>query len=92
MVRLLASLAKDRRVSRAVRWRLLVALVYNAQPINIIPDFVPVIGLADNVVGNGLGGAQRHPQVGASGDAEQLERQPRWLHSAVPALPTQRRR
>jgi uncharacterized membrane protein YkvA (DUF1232 family) len=49
-VRLLASLSKDRRVGRAVRWRLLVALVYNIQPINIIPDFVPVIGLADNVV------------------------------------------
>ena len=50
LVRLLASLSRDRRVSRAVRWRLLVALVYNAQPFNIIPDFVPVIGLADNVV------------------------------------------
>ena len=50
LVRLLVSLSRDRRVSRAVRWRLLVALVYNAQPFNLIPDFVPVIGLADNVV------------------------------------------
>jgi uncharacterized membrane protein YkvA (DUF1232 family) len=30
--------------------RLLVALVYNVQPVNVIPDFVPVIGFADNVV------------------------------------------
>ena len=50
LVRLLASLSRDRRVGRAVRWRLLVALVYNAQPFNLIPDFVPVIGFADNVV------------------------------------------
>jgi hypothetical protein len=49
LVRLLARLSKDRRVGRAVRWRLLVALVYNAQPINLIPDFIPVIGLADNI-------------------------------------------
>jgi uncharacterized membrane protein YkvA (DUF1232 family) len=50
LVRLLASLSKDRRVSRTVRWRLLVALAYNAQPINLIPDFVPVIGLVDNIM------------------------------------------
>jgi uncharacterized membrane protein YkvA (DUF1232 family) len=50
VVRLLARLARDRRVGRAVRWRLVVALAYNAQPVNLIPDFVPFIGLADNVV------------------------------------------
>ena len=50
LIRLLASLARDRRVARQVRWRLLVAVAYNAQPINLIPDFIPVIGLADNVV------------------------------------------
>ena len=50
LIRLLASLAKDRRVARQVRWRLLAAVAYNAQPINLIPDFIPVIGLADNVV------------------------------------------
>jgi uncharacterized membrane protein YkvA (DUF1232 family) len=50
LVRLLASLSRDQRVGRAVRWRLLVALVYHAQPLNLIPDFIPVIGFADNVV------------------------------------------
>jgi uncharacterized membrane protein YkvA (DUF1232 family) len=32
-----------------VRWRLRVALLYNVQPFNLIPDFVPVVGFADNV-------------------------------------------
>lgn len=50
LVRLLVSLSKDKRVARPVRWRLLVALAYNAQPFNLIPDFIPVIGLVDNVV------------------------------------------
>lgn len=50
LLRLLVGLSKDRRVARPVRWRLLVAIAYNAQPINLIPDFIPVIGLADNVV------------------------------------------
>ena len=50
LARLLVSLSRDRRVGRAVRWRLLVALAYNAQPFNVIPDFVPVIGFADNIV------------------------------------------
>lgn len=42
LVRLLVSLSKDSRVARPVRWRLLLALAYNAQPINLIPDFIPV--------------------------------------------------
>ena len=50
LVRLLVSLSGDRRVARPVRCRLLVAVAYNTQPINLIPDFVPVIGLADNLV------------------------------------------
>lgn len=50
LIRLLIRLSRDPRVARPVRWRLLVALAYNAQPINLIPDFIPVIGLMDNVV------------------------------------------
>lgn len=50
LLRLLVNLSKDKRVARPVRWRLLVALAYNIQPINLIPDFIPVVGLADNVV------------------------------------------
>ena len=50
VVRLLHRLYKDPRTSRPVRVRLWVAILYNVQPINLIPDFLPVIGFADNVV------------------------------------------
>src|SRR5262249_61161271 len=50
LIRLLRRLAADPATARGVRWRLLVAGVYNVQPINLIPDFIPVIGFVDNVV------------------------------------------
>ena len=50
VIGLMRRLATDRSLPRTVRWRLWVAVAYNLQPINLIPDFVPVIGLADNVV------------------------------------------
>lgn len=50
VVRLLRNLAKDRTLPRSVRWKLAVALIYNVQPINLIPDFVPLLGLVDNLV------------------------------------------
>jgi uncharacterized membrane protein YkvA (DUF1232 family) len=50
VVRLLRDLHRDSAVPRSVRWRLWVALVYNLQPFTIIPDFIPVIGFADNFV------------------------------------------
>ena len=49
-VRLLRNLARDRTLPRSVRWKLAVALVYNLQPINVIPDFIPLIGIVDNLV------------------------------------------
>lgn len=49
-LRLAVSLYRDRALPKSVRWRLRIALIYNLQPINLIPDFVPVIGFADNVV------------------------------------------
>jgi uncharacterized membrane protein YkvA (DUF1232 family) len=49
-LRLVWSLARDKTVPRGARWRLYLAFFYNVQPINLIPDFVPVIGLADNLV------------------------------------------
>jgi uncharacterized membrane protein YkvA (DUF1232 family) len=50
VVRLLRGLYQDPGVPRPVRIRVWIAIVYNIQPINLIPDFVPVIGFADNVV------------------------------------------
>jgi uncharacterized membrane protein YkvA (DUF1232 family) len=49
-LRLAANLYRDPTMPRSVRWRLRIALLYNVQPINLIPDFIPVIGFADNVV------------------------------------------
>ena len=48
--RLVWNLARDRALPRSARWRLYLAFFYNVQPINLIPDFVPVIGFVDNIV------------------------------------------
>jgi uncharacterized membrane protein YkvA (DUF1232 family) len=44
------TLARDPNTPRSVRWRLRIAVLYNVQPFNVIPDFIPVVGFADNVV------------------------------------------
>ena len=49
-LRLLHRLLKDRSLPNAIRWRLGFAVVYCGQPFNLIPDFIPVIGFADNAV------------------------------------------
>jgi uncharacterized membrane protein YkvA (DUF1232 family) len=49
LARLLARVSHDRTIPLRVRVRIFIAIAYNAQPINLIPDFVPVIGLVDNV-------------------------------------------
>jgi uncharacterized membrane protein YkvA (DUF1232 family) len=48
-IRLAAALYRDRSLPSSVRWRLRVAVIYNIQPINLIPDVIPVIGFADNL-------------------------------------------
>lgn len=50
VIRLLRDLHGDPEVPRSVRIRVWIAIVYNIQPFTIIPDFIPVIGLADNLV------------------------------------------
>jgi uncharacterized membrane protein YkvA (DUF1232 family) len=50
VVRLIRRLAVDPELPRGVRWRLLVLLVYLLLPIDIIPDFIPVVGYADDAV------------------------------------------
>ena len=49
-VRLVRRLAADRRAARGVRVRLWLLLGYLVSPIDIIPDFVPVIGFADDAL------------------------------------------
>ena len=50
VLRLLRRLAADPDLPRGVRVRLVLLLVYLAVPIDLIPDFVPVIGYADDVI------------------------------------------
>ena len=47
VVRLLRGLAAD---PAAPRWRLGLLLAYLALPFDLIPDFIPVLGYADDVI------------------------------------------
>ena len=50
VVRLVRRLAADRSLPRGVRMRLWALLVYLLSPVDLVPDFLPVIGYADDVV------------------------------------------
>jgi uncharacterized membrane protein YkvA (DUF1232 family) len=50
VVRLVRRLAADPDLPRGVRIRLWSLLVYLLSPIDLVPDFLPVIGYADDVV------------------------------------------
>jgi uncharacterized membrane protein YkvA (DUF1232 family) len=50
LLRLLRRLARDRGVPRAARVRLWLLLAYLAIPIDLVPDFVPVLGYADDAI------------------------------------------
>jgi uncharacterized membrane protein YkvA (DUF1232 family) len=47
---LIRRLAADRSMPRAVRLRLWLLLGYLAIPIDLVPDFVPVLGHADDAI------------------------------------------
>jgi uncharacterized membrane protein YkvA (DUF1232 family) len=50
LLRLLRRLAGDRTLPRGVRVRLVLLLGYLASPIDLVPDVVPVVGYADDVL------------------------------------------
>lgn len=50
VLRLVRGLAGDPGLPRSVRWRLVALLAYLALPIDLVPDVLPVIGYADDVV------------------------------------------
>jgi uncharacterized membrane protein YkvA (DUF1232 family) len=50
LIRLIKRLAADPDTPSGVRIRLALLLVYLALPIDLIPDFVPVIGYADDAI------------------------------------------
>ena len=50
VVRLVRRLAADPDLPRGIRVRLWALLVYLLSPVDLVPDFLPVIGYADDVV------------------------------------------
>lgn len=50
VVRLLRRVAADRSLPRSLRVRLWLLLAYLISPIDLIPDFIPVLGYADDAV------------------------------------------
>lgn len=50
LIKLLARLVKDPRVPRRSKLLLGALLVYLASPIDILPDAIPVVGMADDVL------------------------------------------
>ncbi|WP_067814400.1 YkvA family protein [Nocardia inohanensis] len=49
-LRLIRRLAADRDLPRGVRVRLWLLLAYLAFPLDLIPDFIPVLGYADDAI------------------------------------------
>ena len=50
LIRLVKRMATDPDTPRGVRIRLALLLIYLALPIDLIPDFVPVLGYADDAI------------------------------------------
>jgi uncharacterized membrane protein YkvA (DUF1232 family) len=50
LLRLIRRLATDKSLPTGVRIRLFLLLAYLASPIDLVPDFIPVIGYADDAV------------------------------------------
>lgn len=50
LVRLIRRLVVDPAVPRAARWWLAGLLAYLVSPIDLVPDFLPVIGYADDAI------------------------------------------
>jgi uncharacterized membrane protein YkvA (DUF1232 family) len=49
-LRLLRRLAADRELAHGVRVRLWLLFLYLALPIDLVPDFIPVLGYADDAI------------------------------------------
>jgi len=50
LLRLLPRLARDRSLPRNARLALALLLAYLASPLDLVPDFIPVLGFADDAV------------------------------------------
>ncbi len=50
LLRLISRLARDAALPRRVRVRLWLLVAYLALPIDLVPDFIPVLGYADDAI------------------------------------------
>ncbi|MFC6087599.1 YkvA family protein [Sphaerisporangium aureirubrum] len=50
LLRLLRRLAADRTLPTGIRVRLGLLMAYLAMPIDLIPDFIPILGYADDAI------------------------------------------
>jgi uncharacterized membrane protein YkvA (DUF1232 family) len=50
LLRLVSRLARDPSLPRGVRVRLWLLLGYLASPVDVVPDFIPVVGYVDDAV------------------------------------------
>jgi len=50
LIALFAALVRDARVPRRAKVALALAAVYFSMPIDLVPDFVPIAGLADDAI------------------------------------------
>ena len=50
LLRLIRRLAADPQIPTAARTRIGLLMVYLASPIDVIPDFIPVLGYADDAI------------------------------------------
>jgi uncharacterized membrane protein YkvA (DUF1232 family) len=50
VLRLVRRLAGDSSLPRGVRWRVAFLLAYLVMPVDLVPDFIPVAGYADDVL------------------------------------------
>jgi uncharacterized membrane protein YkvA (DUF1232 family) len=55
VLRLMRRLAGDPDLPRGVRWRLSAIVIYLVLPIDLVPDFIPIVGYADDAVVVALG-------------------------------------
>ncbi|MBO0809727.1 MAG: DUF1232 domain-containing protein [Actinobacteria bacterium] len=50
LLRLLPRLARDRSLPRSTRIAVALLLAYLASPVDLVPDFIPVLGYADDAI------------------------------------------
>jgi uncharacterized membrane protein YkvA (DUF1232 family) len=55
VLRLLGSLAADRDLPRGVPWRLTFLVGYVLLPIDLVPDFIPIVGYGEDAIVVALG-------------------------------------